>query len=304
MMITPKKNQIRNTPFLKTGLILCLILAFSHSPVQAQKSITWMVTKQIPFFITEGEYKGKGANENVIRLISSKALPDFNIEYLLLNHNRFNIEAKKQGNCYFGWKTFPSYRIFSMPASIMFPKGVIINNRDKEYFGPPGKVLSLKNLIENNRFRLGVISSFAYAPEIQLLLKENKDKANIYFNEGSGMEIDLRMLSSGRIDYTIGWPTQPIVSEKLLGIPNEFIFYNIKESQKYFYLGISCSTCETGKLVIERVNALFKQKEILRQMLYLLQQWAHISKQHQALFDKTIIKGQPDPMVVHMKYPE
>lgn len=87
-----------------------------------------------------------------------------------------------------GWKTFSRYRYFSDPAMIFFPSGIIIHKKDRELFGKEGPLLSLKELLKNTHLKLGVIDAF---------------------------------------DYLIGWPSQPVVTEKLNQIPSDFIFYNI-----------------------------------------------------------------------------
>lgn len=105
----------------------------------------------------------------------------------------------------------------------------------------------------------------------------------------STMQVNLKMLTGRRIDYTLGWPSQPVVEEKLNHLENNFLFYNIKEDQNYLYVGVSCSDCEQGRMVIDRVNTLFSDRDALLNILSFVKQWVMISEQHEALYRETIL---------------
>ncbi len=292
--------------FLKILIVLsvCILTNFLLiESVSAKKSLAWLIPGQIPAYIEEGEYKNQGFIDKAIQLIHENALTDYSPEYIKVNHKRFNVEAKKENNCYFGWKTFAKYRIFSDPITIWFPSGIIVHKRDQNLFGKQGTILSLAELLKNTELKLGVIDSFAYSPEVQEILTGYKDKSHVYFNKSIKMQIDLTMLTTNRFNYTIGWPSQPIVGEKLNNIPNEFLFYNMKEDQNYLYLGVSCGKCETGDLVINRVNKLFQDKKFLFKVMSYIEQWVILSDQYKELHNETILNRKENPQVMHMVYP-
>ncbi len=280
---------------------ILILLFFFPLNLCAEKKLDWIKIDQIPFYIAQGEYKGQGLVENIVRLIQKEVLTDFTIQDLWVNHKRFNIEVTRGNNCYLGWKTFPSYRLFSNPGFILFPMGIITHRRNEKKFGPVGTLLSLKKQLQNTHLKIGLVRKFAYTPAIQKLVQAHQKSSNIYFEEGE-IQIDLRMIVNKRIDFTLGWPMQPIVSEKLLKIPNEFIYYNIEEDQRYVYGGISCSKTATGRLVIERVNRLLKRRDISEKVIQYMEEWAYLSKQWRQLYQKTVIAGQKSPLVVHMEY--
>ncbi len=283
-------------------MIWLFILLFLYPfNLNAANKLDWIKIDQIPFYIAQGEYKGQGLIDNIIRLIQKEVLTDFSIQDLWVNHKRFNIEVTRGNNCYLGWKTFPSYRLFSNPALILFPMGIITHRRNEKKFGPVGSLLSLKKQLENTHLKIGLVRKFAYTPAIQKLVQTYQKSSNIYFEEGE-IQIDLRMIANKRIDYTLGWPMQPIVSKKLLNIPNQFIYYNIEEDQRYVYGGVSCSKTDTGRLVIERFNRLLKREDIQKKMIQYMEEWAYLSKQWRQLYQLTVIEGQKSPLVVHMEY--
>gem|GEM_PF-4703059 len=262
-----------------------------------------MTFGQIPAYISTGEFKNQGFIDKTIRMIHEKALADVEPRFFQVNHNRFNLMAVKDGNCYVGWKTFENHRVFSTPIFIWYPSGIIIHKRNQARFGPEGSILSLKALLENKDLTLGVIDAFAYSPKIQDLLTAHRGAANIYSMKSSTMQVNLKMLTGRRIDYTIGWPSQPIVEEKLNHLNNEFLFYNVEEDQNYLYVGVSCSDCEQGRRIIDRVNALFTNRDALLEVMSSIRQWVVMSEQHEALYRETILLRKKHPKVIHMTYP-
>ncbi len=296
-------NRSTGTSFL-LKLVISLLPILVTLNLSARTQLDWLKFNQIPINIAEGQYKGEGINELILDLFRKEILTDFEIQVLWLNHKRFNVEAKHGNNCYFGWRTFPKYRLFSNPILIWFPMGVIAHSRDAHKFGPPGTVVSLESLLQNQDLRIGLAKVFAYAPGIRRLTKKYADNENIYWEESGLLQSDLRMILNNRIDYTINWPMLPIISESVLGIPNEFVFYNIKEDQKYLYIGISCSKTEAGQIAINRINQLVGRRDILDKIVGFAARWNILSKQWKDLYQQVIIEGKTSPLVVHMDYAE
>lgn len=266
-------------------------------------TLTWFKTTQVPAYIQEGKYKNQGIADKIIDMINTRALSDFSINIIRMNHKRFNVEVKKPGNCYIGWKTFPEYRLFSEPAFIMYPQGIIVHQKNQALFGDPGETLSLASLLKNPSLKLGVLDEFAYSPGVVALLSRYRNQAHVYFSQAGKSQIDLRMILRDRVHYTLGWPSQPVVSEKLNDIPNKFVFFNIVEDQRYIYMGVSCSNCDTGKTVIQRVNSLLHNKGVLQDIFSYIEDWVMISKQWKALQEQTVFQRRPHPLVVHMTFP-
>ncbi len=77
----------------------------------------------------------------------------------------------------------------------------------------------------------------------------------------------------------------------------------IKEDQKYLYIGVSCGKCETGKMIIEKINTLFARKDIQVEVLSYIKEWVLLSKQYKELYNDTIINHNKNPLVEHMVYP-
>ena len=285
--------------------LLMILLCFpaGSSSASAKYVLNWMTFGQIPAYIPTGEFKNQGFIDKTIRMLHEKALTDIEPQFFQVNHNRFNLMAVQKGNCYVGWKTFEDKRIFSTPIFIWYPSGIIIHKRNQAIFGPEGSILSLKELQENKELTLGVIDAFAYSPEIQRLLTAYRGADHIYSMKSSTMQVNLKMLTGRRIDYTIGWPSQPMVEEKLNHLDNEFLFYNVEEDQNYLYVGVSCSDCEQGRQIIDRVNTLFADRGALLEVMSNIRQWVVMSEQHEKLYKQTILQKKPHPKVIHMTYP-
>lgn len=286
------------------NILLAVLSVLLMTPAAfAKQEITWLTFGQVPAYISSGPYQNQGFIDKTIQMIHERALTDFDPEFFQVNHKRFNIMAQKPGNCYVGWKTFSDRRLFSKPICVWYPSGIIIHKRNQAEFGPPGSVLSLKSLLENKALRLGIIDAFAYSPEIQDLLAGYRGAGHVYTIHTSSMQVNLKMLTGKRIHYTIGWPSQPIVEEKLNQVKNDFLFYNVEEDQNYLYVGVSCSNCDKGKQIIERVNTLFADHDALRDVMSLIRQWVVLSPQHETLYRETIFLEKAHPKVVHMTYP-
>ena len=300
------KKPIKYTPACAIIPYVLFIMAvcLSGHPCMANEPLTWLNFGQIPAYIQKGDYTGKGFIDQTIQWIHKTALTEYEPRYLNVNHKRFNIVAKQKNNCYIGWKTFSDYRTFSDPFAIWFPSGIIIHKKKRGAFGPQGALLSLEDLIQRDDLKLGIIEDFAYAPQVLEILSAHQDAKHVYPNITPAMQIDLTMLLNGRVDYIIGWPSQPIVTEKLYEIPNEFIFYNMKEDQTYLYIGVSCGTCDTGKRVIQKINTMFKNPENFLKAQSFIDEWVVLSDQYKTLFRQTIVERQPHPLVTHMVYPQ
>ena len=289
------------TTLLFSFLIIWYVLAATHAA--ANSDITWMTFGQIPAYISTGRFKDQGFMDLTIRMLHEKVLSDFEPVFFQVNHNRFNLMAVEEGNCYIGWKTFENHRIFSTPIFIWYPSGIIIHKRNQSKFGAKGSILSLKKLLENDGLTLGVIDAFAYSPEIQKFLSDYRGRNHVYFMKSSAMQVNLKMLTGRRIDYTIGWPSQPISEERLNHLKNDFMFYNVEEDQNYLYVGVSCSDCDRGRQVIERVNTLFSSRNALAEVMGFVKQWVVMSAQHESLYNETILNKNLHPKVIHMTYP-
>ena len=280
------------------------VLLFSAAgSAAANKEIRWLTFGQIPAYISTGAFKNQGFMDKTIRFIHKTSLTDVDPAFFQVNHNRFNMMAVEKGNCYIGWKTFENHRIFSTPIFIWYPSGIITHKRNQAAFGPEGSILSLKKIMGNKALTLGVIDAFAYSPEIQKLLAAHRGAGHVYFMKSSTMQVNLKMLTGRRIHYTIGWPSQPIVEERLNRLKNDFIYYNVEEDQNYLYVGVSCSDCDRGRRIIERVNALFSDREALLKVMDFVKEWVVMSEQHESLYRETILLGKDHPKVIHMSYP-
>lgn len=285
-----------------TGVLVFVFLVVSSKIVNAKDRITWLDFGQIPLYIDSGKYEGKGIVNNIINLIHDSGLPDYSPIFQKVNHKRFDIIAKEDDNCYFGWKTFPNERIFSKPFSIWFPSGILVHKKNKQIFGENNKILSLKDLLERGEATLGVVENFAYQQDVRTQLQQHQNKPYVVPINTQNMQIELSMLSNRPIDYLIGWPFQPIVWEKLKGVTNNFLFYNMIEDQTYLYVGVSCSKTKKGEEVISHINELVGQKEFLDTVQHYIAEWVFLSDQYNQLYQQTIIRGEDSPSVQHMEY--
>lgn len=254
-----------------------------HSTEQSppKKTIVWNRAYFPPVTIPSGPNAERGFFDNVMNFII-KNMPEYTHEQQTANFKRIMNEMKKEGNscCPSLYKNAAREQFisFSIPAVVVLPNGLITTekNRDKlkPYLNKNGKI-SLTRLMDDSSLTLGVSSGRIYSGGIDAVLKQHQSDQNIYTRSGADVFKGLlAMLFLGRIDYTIGYPTEAQYFSQEKTEYRSYIFYPIEESGIPFTLGyIGCPKTTWGAEVIKNVDGLLIKHRHTELFLSFYESW-------------------------------
>jgi uncharacterized protein (TIGR02285 family) len=286
--------------FIILGVILNTLLLRGDVIAQEKETIVWLTWKQVPNFISEGKFKGQGVADLFTKTLQSK-LPQYNHINVISNTRRYQRLIREENVCVaWAWIVPGSevFRIHSRPVSLAHRGGIQTLKSKQHLFGKPGEVLSLKKLLANPDIKLGYLEEMTYSKRVHELLEQYRGEENIYFSSTSAVELNLNMLSTNRLDYFFGFPTQASYESELNGIPNQYQFYNLEEIDKYTSMHTHCSNTPFGKKVMDEVDKILTN-EVLMDHLAVIERWSGKNKQYRDVFMEYVINQKPNVRVVN-----
>lgn len=273
------------------------------SPSNAKETIYWLTWVQIPNYIGEGSFKGKGIAGTMLAWLK-KELPEYNHDEYLSNTIRYErlIRSTDVTTCTaWAWKQSgrgeKEHRLYSKAHSLIPPIGIYVHKSQQHLFGKPREVLSLETLLQNKNLRLSYLQGFPFSQHTTRLLKQYENAPHTIPNSNSDVAIPLKMLTLGRIDYSLGTAGQAIAKEKMEGVKTDIGFFNIAEEPNHIRMYTHCSKTKTGEAIIQKVNR-FLTKERILQYLEIIENWYGPNPRYRELFIENIIHGNPHPNVV------
>lgn len=239
------------------GVLFAIVIFFSGIQVSyAKNDVTWMILDWPPWMILEGEHKGAGEFDYILAEVFEN-LPQYNHITEKMNWARFWHKVKNGNNiCYvFGLKTGNREDIayFSAPHTLILPNAIIMRKTDAEKLGNP-ETYSLAKLLSDERFKGMVEKSRSFTEVVDNVLKTYEPGSNLS-RAGAQPESLVKMVASGRINYTIEYPTVASYHAKKLGDKAGVITsIPIAEMELFTYAYMSCTKNEWGKEIIESWN--------------------------------------------------
>jgi len=282
--------------FILSSLVLFSVSAFS----QEKETIRWLGWEQVPNFITQGDYKGRGIGDSLTNTLQLK-LPQYNHEMVISNTRRYNILIREENVCVaWAWIVPGSenFRIHSVPVSLAPRTGIQILKSKQHLFGNPGETLSLAKLLSNPNITLGYLEEMSYTKKVHQLLNKYRGKKNIHFSSRSEVEFNLSMLDRNRLDYFFGFSAQAIFDAEVKGIPNKYQFYNIEEIDMYMSMHTHCSKTPFGKKVMSKVNKILT-RDLLMAHLATVERWYGQNKNYRDVFMDYVINQNPNKFVTN-----
>jgi len=282
------------------GITLGALLLRGDVIAQEKETIVWLTWEQVPNFIFEGKFKGQGIADLFTKTLQLK-LPQYNHVNVISNTRRYQKLIREKNVCVaWAWIVPGSnvFRIHSRPVSLAHPVGIQTVKSKQHLFGKPGEVLSLTKLLANPDIRLGYLEEMTYSKRIHELLEQYRGKKNIYFSSTSAVEFKLNMLATNRLDYFFGFSTQASYDAELKGIPNQYQFYNIEESDKYTSMHTHCSNTPFGKKVMDEVDKILTN-EVLMEHLAIIERWNGKNKHYRDIFMEYVINQKPNTLVAN-----
>lgn len=283
-------------------IIIPLFVLFYAPSSQAKETIYWLTWTQIPHYIDEGEFKGKGIADTLLRWLQEE-LSEYNHDEYLSNTIRYErlIRATDVTTCTaWAWKQSErgeeQHRLYSKAHALARPMGIFVHRKKLHLFGKPGEVLSLETLLQNKNLRFSYLQGFPYSEKTNALLKRYENEPHTIPRSSSDVAIPLRMLTLDRHDYSTGVDGQTAIEEQMKGQKTDYIFFNIQEDTDYVRMYTHCSKSEMGKAIIEQVNRFYTKERILR-FLEVIERWHGPNARYRELFIENIINGNSHPNV-------
>ncbi len=221
--------------------LLCVVLIGQRAEAAEKPPIYWLIWHLTPEFIETGDLAGQGYTDKFLKFFIAN-LPEYDHRIQWINVRRWSSEALKPNRCsphiwgYF----YPDKLALSKPFTFTAPQMVIFHERHKVRLGPTDTVLSLQKLLKQDDLTLVLPTLFSDAAKTQVrfpvlnkYLEPYVGKANLMQLGGLTNEANLRLLTLDRADYTLGYPTVIAAQNRVHGVGDNFVAYNIKEHNLY-----------------------------------------------------------------------
>jgi len=232
--------------------------------------VVWSEIDLAPISIVEGLQKGQGYSQMITKHLHEK-LPSYNhiIEENTMARSLKLLENTKYSCCSLvGTKQRAKYTIFSKPAYLIFPNGVIIRKKDKlkysKYINENNEI-DLDKLFSDEEMIFGRVNKISFGEFIDKKLSLYEYEMNIsYFNKQTNLIKTFAKYE--RIDYIISYNTSVKYQIKNLNLENNLEYIKIKGTKIHpAYIG--CSKSELGRNIINKINKFIKDhrdKEYLK----------------------------------------
>nr|WP_281255647.1 TIGR02285 family protein [Desulfamplus magnetovallimortis] len=261
-----KRNPCKE--FLLLKLWQCVLLLFTFiiasssclSKVYSKDSITWMILDWPPWMILEGEDKGNGRFNHILK-VAQDNLPEYDHVTEIMNWARFWHEVEQNNNiCYpFGLKSGNRENLvyYSIPHTFVLPNAIIIKKADADKLGNP-ESYSIVTLLSDKRFNGYAEKNRSFTEKVDTLLKKYESGSNLT-RVSARAESLIKMVSTGRIDYTIEYPIVAEYYNKKGDDTASITSIPISEMEPYSYVYLCCTKNEWGKRIIEKWNEVLRR---------------------------------------------
>ena len=239
-------------------LVFCLV-----SNADAKQSIIWAEYELFPVYITTGENKGKGSDQEMENDIRNH-LKEYDHIVQVENLNRIKYLQKNLPNVCSTLLITPDrtkYLDFSKIYAITLPHGLVINraNFDKfKDFIDENNELDLVKAIKSNTIKILYTQNRRYGKFLDDIILKNKNSSSL-FGQLKNDDTHLKYLTHNRVDGYISYPTEYKYNIDHNNIKeSDTMFLRIKNN-KYLFAAIGCSKSELSKKLIEKINTYIDQ---------------------------------------------
>lgn len=241
---------------MKSLLISIMVLLFWSNLLYAKEALTWMILDWPPWMIIEGEDKGMGRFNNILK-IAQENLPEYDHVTEKMNWARFWHEVENNKNiCYpFGLKSVKREKIvyYSAPHTFVLPNAIIMKKETAQILGNP-KSYSILQLLKDDRLKGYAEKNRSFTKKVDSIMKDQEPGSNL-IRVSESTESLLKMIIMGRIDYTIEYPIVAAYYQRKLSASGSLVSIPIDEMAPFSYVHMTCTKNEWGKKIIERWNA-------------------------------------------------
>jgi len=231
--------------------LLCSFSAFA-------KSITFLQVDFAPYYILQGQNKGKGRDEEVIKLLS-QTLNDYKFNTVFVPSSRalYELQNEKRPTCMLSlYKTTDRQKqfVFSNEYSTIGLAPTISIHVDvaNEIVPKSSTSASLKDLVFKHQLILGKSTERSYGSKVDDIIRKIPQD-NIIVRAGKDSLNSLTyMLLKKRIDLIIGYPGEHLYLQSKFEGGNKLVQFQISEAPKTVHGYIGCNkTIESQNFLAE-----------------------------------------------------
>ena len=232
-------------------IIVVALTSVCSSVTIAKETVLWRVTDWPPFYILEGEDKGKGLYDKMIALLAA-GMPEYNHETRQMNTARWLHEIEEGTQVCHPSVLPDTLATLSVVNSILLPHRVIFkkNAVEESKLRSP---ISLDELLANDSYQGGV-SAKRYTDRLNKIVERHLFKSHIY--ESPNYKKIIALVLHGRIDYIIEYAPIIYYSAKNSGIESSTTSLEIFETRDtpYLLVHVGCPKTEWGEMMIKKIN--------------------------------------------------
>ncbi|WP_319526598.1 TIGR02285 family protein [uncultured Desulfosarcina sp.] len=273
--------------------------------VGAEEEIIWIKRHFPPAFILEGDLAGQGIHDRTMEILQ-KGLPEYRHQIVTANHPRTKKMMETDANiCRVGLfrneareRTMhmsvahilvPPLRIY-MKTSLL-PSIRPIMEKDGHH------CVSLERLIRSRSdLILGIEAERSYGGAIDEILNRYRNRTNVSVRYSSDTKGHTQMLLRGRIDYLIEFPPIFLYGlQERQTILKDLCSLEIGESRTFQPACVGCSKTESGKTIINRIDAILLKERKTESFRQTIERWldADTVRSFREAYDKAFFSQSP-----------
>lgn len=262
--------------FCWLGLLTALLVVATPLRAAEKPPLTWFIWDLPPEFIKDGPWKNQGYADKFLKFFMDN-LPGYQHGVQRVNVPRWGREVLKPNRCsaHLWGGFFPDKLLLSKPYSFTPPHRVIFHKRYQDRLGPPGTVLSLKDLLAQPdlilmtmRLNFNDEAKQSRYPVLYPYLAPYQGMTNLIERSGGQNAVNLELLGLNRADYTIGYPSTITTQRRINNLSDDYIAYRLKEHNLYKNVYVACLNDDFGRDVIKKVNALLTKETLMKFLSY------------------------------------
>lgn len=262
--------------------LAALILIFILPELSSARDIMkWAFVDFPPYYIFQGDDKGMGRDERLIRLIQ-KHLPAYrHLEQKMPAARLFGRLKAGEHLCVVslyrtpGRSEFISYT--SVPSTIGLPLGITVKRSKARLFEQKAvnmKPVSLAHLLKNTPLRLGIAKGRSYTAEGDALIKKFGSESNVHVRAGRDVYHGLfKMLLNDRVDFIIGYPDEMLYIARSYSASDRILNLPIREFDRFSLGYIGCPKNRWGLEAAEKLSDVLRKIRPTAEYRSIIESW-------------------------------
>ena len=252
--------------FLTLLFLITLFISLPSMATQPKLNITWLVSDTPPFHISQGSLAGNGICDGLVEHLQSN-IKNVHFETHVVPQTRIGkMLAKGDSVCFpcMIHNAQPSDRVIYSEPALIFPPFVLITTKElAQKLNVGDSPIDIVELMNNPQWKFGKEAARRYG-ELHSIISPLPAFRNAIFSHNSNESTTAiaELMSRGRIDYTIDYPTTLQLFKKR-GY-NNLTYIPIKQAEQFIVGAVGCSAQnpEFSTEALKVINEALKTKVI------------------------------------------